>query len=128
MCVCLAVLMQSWLIALQTGEAPPVSFAGSSHCGSQDLSTSVGRMSGDFHEIKTHSVSQRQTKATTEDEYVWTRFPAPSVALVDDERIEREKKSALSKVCVCGLHYTIFALYCATYGLSQQHCESRSFV
>lgn len=37
MCVCLAVLVQSWLIALQTEEAPLVSFAASSPSGSPEL-------------------------------------------------------------------------------------------
>lgn len=74
MCVCLAVLVQSWLITLETEEAPPVSLAATSQSGSPELVVQREECLGDFHKIQTHSVSHRQTIPTTEDEYVATCF------------------------------------------------------
>ena len=70
MCVCLAVLVQSSLIASQTEEAPPVSLAADSPSGSPELVVQREGCLGDFHKIQIHSVSHRQTLPTTEDEYV----------------------------------------------------------
>lgn len=59
---------------------------------------------------------------TTEDEYVHTRFPVNSAALVDDECKDKEHVGGYRP------RYSILALYCATHGCLQQQCDVKGFV